>query len=305
VTTTRQEIVRSTRQRLGPVGVWSGVLRPAGAEDARAAARRIEELGFGSLWTGEVLGGRDAFAFAAVLLSGTTTLSVGTGIANLWARHPATMQAGATTLAEGWPDRLVLGVGVSHAPVVEAGGAAYRRPLARMVGYLDDMDREAATTPPPVAFPRVLAALGPRMLALAGERADGAHPYFVPTSHTPLARRALGPDRLLIPEQAVVLQTDPDTARRVARRHMAGYLRLPNYVRNLVRLGYSDDDVTDGGSNRLVDAIVAWGDERAVADRVAEHLDGGADHVLLQPLGGGLDGTLSQLEALAPALPGA
>ncbi len=304
MTSTRQEIVRNARERLGPVGVWSGVLRQAGIAEARDGARRIEELGFGSLWTGEVLGGRDAFAFSAVVLSATTTLSVGTGIANLWARHPATMQAGATTLAEGWPDRLVLGVGVSHAPVVEAGGETYGRPLARMVRYLDDMDAEAAANPPPVAFPRVLAALGPRMLALARDRADGAHPYLVPPAHAEVARQALGPDRLLIPEQAVVLQTDPVTARRVARRHLTGYLRLPNYVRNLVRLGYSDDDVADGGSDRLVDDLVVWGDEQAVADRVADLRDRGADHVLLQPLGGGLDGTLSQLEALAPVLLG-
>jgi probable F420-dependent oxidoreductase len=272
--------------------------------EARAAARRIEELGYGSLWAGEILGGRDTFAFSAIVLAATTTVMVGTGIANLWARHPATMQAGATTLAEAWPGRLVLGVGVSHAPVVEAGGHEYVRPLDRMVDYLDGMDREAAASPPPVAFPRVLAALGPRMLELARDRADGAHPYFVPPAHTEVARRHLGPDRLLLPEQAVVLQADPVTARRVARRHMAGYLTLPNYVNNLLRLGYTEEDVAGGGSDRLVDAVVAWGDEAAIAARVAELRDAGADHVLLQPLGGGITGTVAQLEALAPAVLG-
>jgi probable F420-dependent oxidoreductase len=141
------------------------------------------------------------------------------------------------------------------------------------------------------------------MLELARDRADGAHPYFVPASHTPLAREVLGPDKLLVPEQAVVLSTDPDTARPVARQHMAIYLRLPNYVNNLRHLGFTDDDFADGGSDRLVDAIVAWGDESAIAARVAEHVDGGADHVLVQPLGN-LDRAVAQLEALAPALVG-
>jgi probable F420-dependent oxidoreductase len=299
-----EEIVRITRERLGPVGVWSASLRQGTVDEARAGAGRIEALGYGSLWAGEILGGRDTFAFSAVLLAHTSTLVVGTGIANLWARHPATMQAGATTLADAWPHRLVLGVGVSHAPVVEGAGEEYVRPLDRMAGYLDGMDREAAANPPPAAFPRVLAALGPRMLELARDRADGAHPYFVPPAHTEIARRHLGPDRLLLPEQAVVLHADPETARRVARRHMAVYLALPNYVNNLLRLGYTEADVADGGSDRLVDAIVAWGDEQAIAGRVHELLDAGADHVLLQPLGGGIDGTVSQLAALAPALLG-
>jgi probable F420-dependent oxidoreductase len=139
------------------------------------------------------------------------------------------------------------------------------------------------------------------MLELARDRADGAHPYFVPASHTPIARELLGPDKLLVPEQAVVLTTDPDEARRIGRRHMAGYLRLPNYVNNLKHLGYTDEDLADEGSDRLVDAIVAWGDETAILRRVREHLEGGADHVLLQPLGR-LDRALLQLEALAPAV---
>jgi probable F420-dependent oxidoreductase len=166
------------------------------------------------------------------------------------------------------------------------------------------MDAAAPEAPAvEVPVPRVLAALRPKMLALARERSDGAHPYFVPTSHTALARQALGADRLLIPEQAVVLTTDADEGRRMARAHMATYLQLPNYVNNLKHLGYTDQDISGGGSDRLVDAIVAWGNEADIAKRVTEHIDAGADHVLLQPLGS-LDEAVRQLEALAPAVLG-
>ncbi len=297
--------VRTARERLGPVGVWSGILLGTPVDEERAAVRRIEALGYGSLWSGEVVGGKDTFAHAAVVLSSSRSIVFGTGIANLWARHPATMQGAASVVAEAWPGRFVLGLGVSHAPLIDPTGQQYAQPLAKVAAALDTMDREAAHHPPPVPFPRVLAALRPRMLALARDRADGAHPYFVPPEHTSVARQALGPDRLLIPEQAVVLQTDPEVARRVARRHTTGYLTLPNYVNNLLHLGYTSEDVADGGSDRLVDALVAWGDEQAIADRVAELRQRGADHVLLQPLGGGLDGLLDQLQALAPGVLGA
>jgi probable F420-dependent oxidoreductase len=296
------ETVRTTREHLGPVGVWSGVLAGATVADERDAVLRIEALGYGSVWGGERIGGRDTFARAGVILSATSTLVYGTGIANLWARHPATMQGAATTVAAAWPGRLVLGVGVSHSLIVDSSGQEYVKPLERMVHYLDGMDAESARFEPPVPFPRVLAALRPKMLELARDRADGAHPYFVPPEHTPIARQAIGPDRLLIPEQAVVLSSDPTEARRIARSHMAMYLTLPNYVNNLRRLGYGDDDLADGGSNRLVDAIVAWGDEQAIADRVTELRHGGADHVLLQPVVGNAAELMAQLEALAPAV---
>jgi probable F420-dependent oxidoreductase len=290
------------RERLGPVGVWLASLRPATTEQERAAARRIEALGYGSLWAGEVIGGKEAFSHQAVLLAATQRIVTGTGIANLWARHPATMQAGAATLGAAYPGRFVLGIGVSHASIVERSGQTYDRPLTRMVEYLDGMDKVVADVPvTEVPVPRLLAALGPKMLALARDRADGAHPYFVPPEHTPFARRILGPNPLLIPEQAVVLGSDPEEARRVARGHTTSYLRLPNYVNNLRRLGYSEEDLVGGGSDRLVDAIVAWGDEEQIANRVKEHLEGGADHVLLQPLGD-LESAVSQLERLAPAV---
>jgi probable F420-dependent oxidoreductase len=249
-----------------------------------------------------VIGGKEAFAHQSVLLNATEQIVTGTGIANIWARHPATMQAGAATLGAAFPGRFVLGIGVSHAPIVERSGQTYDRPFTRMVEYLNGMDRVTGDVPvTEIPVPRVLAALGPKMLALARDRADGAHPYFVPVEHTPVARQILGPDRLLIPEQAVVLSTDAEQARSVARSHTTTYLRLPNYVNNLRRLGYSDEDLAGAGSDRLVDAIVAWGDEEQIANRVRAHLQAGADHVLLQPLGD-LSSAVAQLERLAPAV---
>lgn len=300
---TSSEIVHSARARLGPVGVWLGVLGRAPIDAERRAARRIEELGYGSIWTPEGIGGKEAFAHQSVLLAATQRIATGTGIANVWARHPAAMQGGAATLGAAYPARFVLGIGISHAPAVERSGQAYVKPLQHMARYLDGMDAADAAPATEVPVPRILAALRPQMLALARDRADGAHPYFVPVSHTLIARKALGPDKLLIPEQAVVVNTDPDEARRIAREHMRGYLQLPNYVNNLKYLGYRDEDLSAGGSDRVVDAIVAWGNAADVARRVREHLDGGADHVLLQPLGD-LDEALRQLESLAPAVLG-
>jgi probable F420-dependent oxidoreductase len=297
------EVVETTRQRLGPVGVWLAAAHAA-IDFERQAARRIEALGYGSIWTPEGLAGKEAFAHQSLLLAATERIVTGTGIANVWARHPATMQGGAATLGAAIYGRFVLGIGISHAPMVEGSGQAYEKPLDRMAHYLDGMDAAAADAPAtetPVA--RVLAALRPRMLAMARDRADGAHPFFVPPSHTRIARDVLGPDKLLIPEQAVVLNTDPDQGRRIAREHTQLLLQFPNYINNLRHLGYGDDDLCGGGSDRLVDAIVAWGDDATIAKRVREHLDAGADHVVLQPLGD-LDEALRQLENLAPALLG-
>jgi len=292
------------RERLGAVGVWLSALGSAPIDQERQAARRIEELGYGSLWCGEVLSGKEAFAHQSVLLAATERIVTGTGIANVWARQPGSMEGGAATLGAAYPGRFILGVGISHALIVDGSGQTYEKPLAHMIRYLDGMDAAVGSFPFPVSpVPRVLAALRPKMLALSRERADGAHPYFVPPSHTPLARQALGPDKLLIPEQAIVVNPDSAEARRIARGFMSRYLQLPNYVNNLKDLGYDDDDIADGGSDRLVDAIVAWGDEEAIARRVREHLEGGADHVVLQPLGD-LGRAVAQLESLAPALLG-
>jgi probable F420-dependent oxidoreductase len=211
---------------------------------------------------------------------------IATGIANIWARDPFTMTAAQLTLSEAHPERFLLGLGVSHARLVEGiHGQHYERPFTAMRRYLDRMDEAVQlyrAVKPAAMPPRVLAALGPRMLALAAERAEGAHPYLVTPEHTAKARAALGTGRLLLPEQAVVLLPNPDQARAIGRRHISRYLDLPNYINNWRRLGFTDDDLAGQGSNRLVDALVAWGDVEAVNKRVKEHLDAGADHVCIQ-----------------------
>jgi probable F420-dependent oxidoreductase len=278
------------------------VLMSSPIEVERRVARRVEELGFRSLWTGETVGGKEAFAHQGVLLAATERLVTGTGIANLWSRAPAAMQGGAATLGAAYPGRFLLGVGVSHSSIVKPSGQSYENPLEKMRGYLDGMDASASYAPrTEIPVPRLLAALRPKMLAVARERADGAHPYLVPVEHTALARQALGPDKLLIPEQALILEPDAAEARRIGRGHVCRYLELPNYVNHLRRLGFRDDDFEGGGSDRLVDAIVVWGDEDAVARRVVEHHQNGADHVLIQPLGD-MAAAMAQLERLSPML---
>lgn len=269
---------------LGRIGIWHFLdLLPAA--EARTAATEVEALGYGALWIPEALG-REAFSHAGLLLSATRTLTIATGIANVWVRDAMAMAAGQKTLAEAYPGRFLLGVGVSHAPLVEAvRGHAYRRPLTFMRDYLDAMDRAPFMAAEPAVPPeRVIGALHPKMLALAAGRAAGAHPYFVTPDHTRRARAILGPGKLLAPEQAVVIETNAATARAIARTHTTTYLNLPNYVRNLRTLGFDDADFADGGSDRLVDAIVAWGDVQAIAARVDAHVAAGADHVCLQVL---------------------
>ena len=268
---------------IGRVGVWTFAFELHPAAQVREAAAMIEDLGFGAIWIPEALG-REALAHSALLLAATKRIPVATGIANIWARDAMAMAAGQKTLAEAWPNRFLLGIGVSHAPLVGLRGHAYEKPLTAMRQYLDAMDSALYNAPPPGEAPRIIGALAPKMLALAAERTDGAHPYFVPPDHTRHARTVLGPKKLLAPEQAVVLERDPAIAREIARAHMQTYLQLPNYVNNLHRLGFADDDIRDGGSDKLVDAIVAWGDVGAVVDRVRAHHDAGADHVCIQVL---------------------
>ena len=221
-----------------------------------------------------------------MLLAGTERIVVATGIASIWARDATAMSAAGRTIGEAFPGRFVLGVGVSHPPAVAMRGSTYRQPLTFMRSYLEQMGSLDEPSPAPAQrVPTVLAALRPKMLELAARSADGAHPYFVPVEHTARARRILGPARLLAPELAVVLERDPVEARRLARIHTSSfYLGAPNYVENLRWLGFSDDDMVDGGSDALVDAIVAWGDDAAIRRRVREHLDAGADHVCIQPV---------------------
>jgi probable F420-dependent oxidoreductase len=274
---------------------------PSGEE--HAAIARVESLGYGAAWFGEGPNNREALSHAGVLLGASERLMIATGIANIWARDAAAAINGANTLNEAYDERFLLGLGVSHAPIVNSRGHNYDKPLTAMRSYLEAIDQHTYAAPAPEhPSPVVLAALRPKMLELARERTAGAHPYFVPPAHTVNARAALGPVPLLCPEQVIVLETDATRARAIGRRHMANYLRLPNYVNNLRSLGYDDADFADGGSERLVDAIVAWGDEQAIAGRVREHLDAGADHVAVQAYAENGAAALAQLERLAPTL---
>jgi probable F420-dependent oxidoreductase len=269
----------------GSVGVWTFALDRLPAARAREVARDLERLGYGAIWLPEAIG-RDPLVHAAVLLDATERIVVATGIASIHGREPLTMAAGARTLTEAFPERFILGLGVSHAPMVEGMfDRAYESPIATMRAYLDRLDAAPYAAAPPATEPfRVLAALGPRMLALARERSQGAHPYLVTPEHTARAREILGTDRLLAPEQKVVVETDPAAARRIGREALAIYLGLPNYTNNLKRLGFTDDDLAERGSDRLVDSVIAWGDVDAIAARVQAHHDVGANHVAVQVL---------------------
>ncbi len=291
---------------LGRVGIWTYHLNFQPSSKVRDVVAELETLGYGAIWVGEAAYG-EPLAGAAVLLAATSRMVVATGIANIWVRDPFAMLASQLTLAEAWPERFLLGLGVSHARMVEGKrGHCYDKPLARMRAYLAAMDRLAPSyraVGPASTPPRVLAALGPKMLALAAERAQGAHTYLVPPEHTAMARELLGPGRWLVPEQGVILAADAAEARMIARRYLAPYLRLPNYTHNLRRLGFSDADVAAGGSDRLVDRIFAWGDLGQVVRRVRDHHDAGADHVCVQVLDADPQGLpMRQWKALAGAL---
>jgi probable F420-dependent oxidoreductase len=270
---------------IGRVGIWTFQLDLQPMARAQELAAELEELGYGAVWLPEAVS-REAVANSALILSATSRIAVCTGIASIWARDPMAMAQAHKTLSEAFPDRFLLGLGVSHQPMVEGlRHQNYERPYSAMKAYLDAMDAAPFFGVQPAAEPqRVLAALGPKMLALSADRARGAHPYFVPVEHTAEARGVLGAGPLLAPEQAAVLETDPGKAREIARQHMATYLGLPNYTNNLRRYGFGDDDIKNGGSDRLVDAIVAWGDVDAVVRRVRAHHDAGADHVCVQVL---------------------
>ncbi|XVQ14952.1 TIGR03620 family F420-dependent LLM class oxidoreductase [Spirillospora sp. CA-255316] len=286
------------------MGLWTEALDLAPASQVREAAAELEELGYPTLWISEAMR-REIFANAAILLGATQHMVIATGIANIYARDPIAMTAGQLTLAEAFDNRFLLGMGVSRAFVVEGmRGHVYTRPLKRMADYLDAMDKATYVSPrPAITPPRVIGAIGPKMLRLAAERSAGAHPYFVIPDHTAAAREVLGPDALLAPEQAVILDRDPDRARAIARRYAQLFLGIDSYHDDLIKHGFTEADFADGGSDRLIDAVVPWGDADTIVGRVKEHLDAGADHVCLQVLPPEPTGLpLPQWRELAPAL---
>jgi probable F420-dependent oxidoreductase len=281
------------------VGLWSPGLRDGDPGEVREAVAELESLGYTALWMPGGAGG-PILERAQQLVDASTTITVATGILNIWAHEPADVATAHASIELRGQGRFVLGLGVSHAPMVDRirSPGSYGKPLSKMRSYLDALDAQPAPVPP---SERVLAALGPKMLDLARERAAGAHPYFVPVAHTRFARERLGPGPLLAPEQGVVLDDDPAAAKAKAREHVARYLQLPNYTNNLLRHGLTEDDLRDGGSDRLLDAIVPTGGVEAIAQRIAEHREAGADHVCLQVLGEGLL-PLPQWRALAEGL---
>ena len=270
--------------QLGKLGVWTW-LDGLPADEAAAFANRVEAWGYGALWVPEAVG-RDPFSLIGFLAAKTRTLVLATGIANIYARDPMTMRATRETLGEASDGRFLMGLGVSHAHLV-AGVRKheYKPPVATMRAYLEAMDAAIYMGPKPKQpAPVVLGALRTKMLELSKEKANGAHPYFTPPEHTARARQVLGKGPLLCPEQMVILQKDASKARAIARGAMKIYCGLPNYQNNLRWLGFDDSDWGGNISDRLVDAIVAWGDEGAIRKRIQQHFDAGASHVCIQPL---------------------
>lgn len=267
-------------ERLQGTGIWAGQLRYGDQSQIAEAAAELDELGYSALWIPDI--GGDVFGSVELLMSATKRTVIATGILNLWMHTPEESAQAHARLTAAHGDRFLMGIGVSHQLLIDSTESGrYRKPLSAMREFLDGLD---SADPPLDPSKRVLAALGPKMLELARTRAAGAHPYNVTPEHTAQARRALGPDALVLPEQAVALTTDAERARRLGRQHLEHYLLLPNYTNNLRRLGFGDEDFADGGSDRLIDALVAWGDVDTIEARLREHRDAGADHVCIQAL---------------------
>ncbi len=288
---------------IGKLGAWY-FLDTMSAEASADTAGRLEELGYPVLWIPEALG-REAFAASAFLLARTDKITIATGIANVYARDAMGAAAARKQLAEQSGGRFLLGLGVSHQPMVEGlRGHSYTKPLEFMSSYLDAMDRAPYIGPAPAEpAPIVIGALHPKMMKLAAERTRGIHPYLVPPEHTAFARETVGEGPLICTEQKVILETDPSKAREAARKAIGFYLELPNYRRNLMRFGMTESDFENGGSDKCVDAVVAWGDEKAIEARIRAHHDAGADHVCIQPLraDGQPEPDWRVFEAFAPA----
>jgi probable F420-dependent oxidoreductase len=273
-------VTRLGKIKPGRLGIFSGSLSAQPAAVQRELAAEIEELGYGTLWYGESLA-REAFAQGSIFLSATSKLVIASGIANIWVRDPTAMAAGARALAEAWPDRFILGLGVSHAPAVAARGHDYARPVSALRDYLDQMPQAPWRGPEANLPPIVLAALGPRMVALAAERTAGAYPYFTTDEHIRLVREQLGLEPFLAADLPVVLASERAEARRIGNVHTNLYLKTDNYRNNLLRLGWKPDELEPPGSDDLFDAVVAWGDIARVHERINDRFGAGADQVVL------------------------
>ncbi|MDX2378655.1 MAG: TIGR03620 family F420-dependent LLM class oxidoreductase [Acidimicrobiia bacterium] len=292
----------SMRPELGTIGAWSGRLQRRPTAAAIEVVDELETLGYGSIWIPESPFGKDVLTFAGVLLGGSRTIVVATGIAIIWARDPAAMMNAGRTLGDAHPGRFLLGIGISHDSTARARGHDYHRPVTAMRDYLVRMqsagfDGHGPAWTPPI----VIAALGPRMLEAAAELADGAHPFLTTPDHTARARETLGPGGLLAVEQGVSIGRR-DQARAAARENLARFLAWPNYRRHFLRLGFDESDLADGGSDRMLDAVFAIGDEDAVRQRVQQHLDAGADHVCLQVVTSDMDDEILVYRRIAEAL---
>jgi probable F420-dependent oxidoreductase len=269
---------------LKKIGIWTFAFEAQPAGKVKEAVAELEDLGYGAVWFGEALG-RESLTQAGLLLSASSHIVVATGITNIYGRDPVAAVNAQKTLSEAYPNRFVLGLGVSHIPLVErARGHEYQKPIAKMSAYLEIMDKAPYQSPAPPSSYRVLAALGPKMLELSAKRSNGAHSYNVTPEHTASARNVLGNTPWLCVEQAVVLERDATKAREIARAFLKIYLGLPNYTNNFLRLGFTEADCRNGGSARLIDAVVAWGNVETVSRRVREHLDAGASHVCVQAI---------------------
>jgi probable F420-dependent oxidoreductase len=297
-------VVEAARTALGPLGVFlpASFTSAISIDLQRESVGRLERAGYRTTWTNEVVGGKDVFVQLAVLLAATERMVFGTGIANIWARPPQTMHGAAALLAQAYPGRLVPALGVGYPQQASSVGREFGSPLVTMRDYLSGMAEQTWPPAPEVPYPRIIGANGPKMLALAGEIADGALPAALPAEFTAQARQILGPDKLLVIGLSTVTDPDPDRARAMARDSVANRIGLPSFVAILTRLGYPDQEIAEV-SERLVDSIVAHGSPAAIAAKVREHLAAGADHVtLMPPLGSDPTDGIDQLEQLAPAL---
>lgn len=281
--------------RLGPTGIWSIELRTAGPDEIADAAAELDELGWGALWI-PGLGGGDVLGDSERLLRATRTAKVAVGVASIWRHRPDEMAAGHARLQSAYGRRHLLGLGVSDPAAAQSAGQPYR-PLADMSAYLDRLEQAPAPVP---AGERVMAALGPRMTELAAQRTAGIHPFMVTPEYSAAARERLGDGPLIAPYQAVVLEEDPGKARSAAREFLGGFLGMDHYARNLRRQGFTEDDLARGGSDRLIDSVVAWGDVEAIGRRIRAHHQAGADHVCLHVVGAGPAMPLPQWRELAP-----